>query len=162
MRTLRESILKDMEDVMQSGDDFVKHQKAMEKEWRILKRIKISDFEEWVKHDDTDVVQRYVWKCPAIITEYFNEFTDKKIATIDIYICCEMYNANNGYFEITICPIDKNDIGVTEEVSIFYKECKFNTLSLDFLFECGIKEIQNKNFRKTIEKGLLKLQQYKR
>ena len=69
-----------------------------------------------------------------------------------------MYNANNGYFEITICPIDKNDIGVTGEVSIFYKEYKLNTLSLDFLFECGVKEIQNKTFRKLIEEGLLKLQ----
>ena len=102
-----------MNSIMQDGDDFVKNQKAMEKEWRMISKLKKNNFEEWVKYDDDNMVQRYTWKCPAIITEYFNAFTGKSITAIDIYICCERYNMYNGYFEITICPIDKKDIGVT-------------------------------------------------
>jgi hypothetical protein len=173
MKTLKhiiEASLLDIEGTIKAGDDYVTHQKMMKKEFAMLKKVKITDLEEWVKHDENDVVYRYSWMCPAILKEYFGEFVEKDdIKYLDIYICCKRMNSLSGYFEITICPINSKDIAVLniEEESIFYQACNqrdwkiFKSNSgVDQLLEVGLKTLTNTKFKEKIEEGLLKLQSY--
>lgn len=120
MKTLHESILKDMESVMKDGDDIAAHQAAVKKEWADLKKIKVSEFEDWTY--DEEWVYRYSWKCPAIIKEYFKEvLKEVDIASLDLFITMASTSANTISLNIAMCPVDSKDVGVDDSYEFYYE-----------------------------------------
>lgn len=165
---IEEGLLRGQSETIKAGDEYMAHQKALKTEFDMIKKLNITDFKERVKYADNEIVYEYVWKCPAIIKEYFGEFVEKNdITTLSIYILCERTDATRGYYEITLCPVDSKDIGVTDEDTIHYqfinqqyRKIFKSDSGVDELLQAAVKDVKNIKFKANIERGLLKLQSW--
>lgn len=148
MNTLKESLLKGMSGVLQDGDNIAKHLADLKKEWSKLKRIKKTDFEEWNISDDS-FVYRYKWMCPAVVKEYFKDFAvEKNITYVDIFVCAFVYDAQY-YVEMTVCPIDNDNYGITDEETFYnsgpHTRNKSETFDMSPVLDEAIKALKQKS-----------------
>lgn len=167
---IEEGLLRGQSETIKVGDVYMAHQKALKTEFAMIKKLNVADFKEHVKWSDANICYEYVWKCPAIIKEYFGEFVEKNdINTLNIYIFCEREKPFSGYYEITLCPVNSKDIGIMDEVIIRYQPISDNPRGrkifksdsgVDELLQAAVEEVKNIKFKANIEEGLLKLKSW--